>query len=260
MVRVLTLPFRKYKFLLYQLTQREIKARYKQSFIGRAWVVVNPLAQLLVYTFVFSFVFSSPSGGIPYPIFLLAGLLPWSLFQGSVTIATNSLVENAPLIRKVSFPREIIPYSVVIAKVIDFTAASVLFLVLALFFKVSLSTSILLVLPLLFLQLILTTGISLLLSAFNLFYRDVQYLANLVLMLWMYMTPIVYPTSLVPSQFLTLYNLNPMVGIIEGYRSAVFGLPFNLYSLWWSIVISILVFSIAYIVFKKVEKVFADIA
>ncbi len=260
MIEDFILPFRKYKFLLYQLTQREIKARYKQSFIGRAWVVVNPLAQLLVYTFVFSFVFSSPSGNIPYPIFLLAGLLPWSLFQGSITIATNSLVENAPLIRKVSFPREIIPYSVVIAKVIDFLFASILFIVFAIIFQTTLAPTILLVFPILLVQLLLTTGISLLLSAFNLFYRDVQYLANLVLMLWMYMTPIVYPQSLVPERFQFLYFFNPMVGIIEGFRSVIFGLPFPTQAFAWSYASSMILFMVAFFLFKRLEKVFADIA
>lgn len=256
----LLLPFAKYKYLLFQLTQREIKARYKQSFVGRAWVVVNPLAQLIVYSFVFSLVFKSPSDGIAYPLFLLSGLLPWSLFQGSLTIATNSLVENAPLIRKVAFPREVIPYSVIVAKIVDFAFASLLFLVFAFFFRTPILATALLLPFVLFVQILLTTGLALMLAAFNLFYRDVQYLANLVLMLWMYMTPIVYPIDLVPIEWRSLYILNPMVGIISAYKVLLFGGSIDVVAFGWSAFASIIVFLLGFSVFKQLEKVFADIA
>lgn len=256
----LLLPFRHHKYLLYQLTQREIKARYKQSVIGRAWVILNPLAQILVYSFVFSQVFRAPSGEIPYPVFLIAGLLPWSLFQGSIAIATNALVENAALIRKVAFPREVIVYAVIIAKLIDFAVASCIFLGFTLIFSVALAPTVLLIVLFLMMQILLTTGIALILAAANLFYRDVQYLTNLILMLWMYMTPIVYPLSLVPAPYAALYRLNPMVGIIEGYKASLFGggidLPLTLYSF----AVAVVVFLLGYFMFKKGENVFADIA
>lgn len=252
--------FRYYKYLLYQLTQREIKARYKQSFVGYAWVVFNPLAQLLVYTFIFSIILRSPSQNIPYPIFLFAGLLPWGLFQGSVAIATQSLVDNAPLIRKVSFPREIIPYSVMLAKIIDFLVSALIFIAFMLIYRIPFTPQALFVIPLFFIQLFLTAGISLMLSAFNLFYRDVQYLANLVLMLWMYLSPIVYPLELVPEKYRTLYDLNPMVGIIDGYRSALFNFPLQWQLIGWSMLSSVVIFIIGYSIFKRAERVFADIA
>ena len=260
MFKKILLPFASYKFLLSQLTQREIKARYKQSFVGYAWVILNPLAQLLVYTFVFSMVFRFPTNDIPYIIFLYAALLPWGLLQGSIASATQSLVDNAALIRKVAFPREIIPYSVALSKLVDFLISAGIFVCFMLAFRVPFHPTIVFLIPLFAGQMLLTTGIALMLSAANLFYRDVQYLTNLILMLWMYMTPVVYPLSLVPSQYVWLYKLNPMVGFIEGYRSALFQYPFEWSIIYWSFGVSIIIFFIGYALFKRSEKMFADVA
>lgn len=256
----LLLPFRSYKYLLAQLTAREIKARYKQSFIGYAWVLLNPLAQLVVYSFVFSIVFRFPTNNVPYTIFLYAALLPWTLLQSSITAATQSLVDNASLLKKVNFPREVIPYASVLSKIVDFFFSSILFLIFCLILGVDLSPTIFFFIPLFITQLLLTLGISLMLATFNLFYRDIQYLTNLILMLWMYMTPVVYPLSLVPEQYVWLYKLNPMVGIIEGYRSAIFGYPFETTIITWAIGVSVTIFFIGFYIFKRSEKVFADIA
>ncbi len=253
------LPFTSYKYLLYQLTLREIKARYKQSFVGYAWVLLNPFAQLLVYSFVFSIVFHFPTNNIPYIVFLYAALLPWTLFQSSITSATQSLVDNSTLLKKVAFPREVIPYASVLAKIVDFGFSALLFTGLVIVLRVPISFSVIYVIPIFLIQLLLTTGISLIFSAFNLFYRDIQYLTNLLLMLWMYMTPIVYPLSLVPGKYVWLYKLNPTVGIIEGYRSSLFGYPFEWTIIGWSAFISIAVFMIGYSLFKRSEKYFADI-
>ena len=252
-------PFLSHKYLLFQLTQREIKARYKQSIVGYAWVILNPLAQLLVYTFVFSVVLRFPQQNIPYSLFVFAGLLPWNLFQGSIIAATQSLVENSALLRKVVFPREIIPYSIITAKTIDFFVASVIFVVMMMLYRVPITLAVIAVIPLFLTQIILIAGISLFLATCNLFYRDIQYLASLVLMLWMYMSPVVYPLSLVPQKYAVIYQLNPMVGIIEGYRSALFATEFNIPLISWSIVSSILIFITSYLFFKSSEKVFADI-
>lgn len=260
MLKALFLPLRSYKYLLLQLTQREIKSRYKQSFVGYAWVILNPLAQLMVYSFVFSVVFRFPTNNIPYVIFLYAGLLPWGLLQGSISSATQSLVDNAALIRKVSFPREVIPYSVVLAKIVDFLVSSVILVGFMILFKVPFSITSILIIPLFAAQFLLTTGISLMLSSFNLFYRDIQYLSNLLLMLWMYMTPVVYPLSLVPEKYVWLYKLNPMVGIIEGYRSALFNYPFEWTIIAWSAIVSLIIFALGFTIFKKSERAFADIA
>lgn len=251
-------PFTAYKYLLYQLTQREIKARYKQSFIGYSWVLLNPLAQLAVYSFVFSMVFSFPAS-IPYPIFLFSALLPWTFFQNSLMGATQSLVLNDSLLKKISFPREIIPYSVVFSKVIDFGFSALVFILFMVIYRVPAAGSWWIVFVLFGIQLMLTLGLSLFLAAANLFYRDIQYLANLLIMLWMYMSPIVYPVAMVPSQYLWLYKINPLVGIIEGYRSALFGYPFEWSIIIWSAVSSLFVFIFSYVLFKKLERVFADI-
>lgn len=251
-------PFTAYKYLLYQLTQREIKARYKQSIIGYFWVLLNPLAQLAVYSFVFSMVFKFPAS-IPYPIFLFSALLPWTFFQNSLMGATQSLVANDSLLKKIKFPREIIPYSVVFSKVVDLLFSSLVFILFLVMYQVPVASSWWMVFILFAIQLLLTIGLSLFLSAANLFYRDIQYLANLLIMLWMYMSPIVYPVSMVPKEYVWVYKLNPLVGIIEGYRSALFGYPFE-----WSIIIlsgfiSVFIFIFSFLLFKKLERVFADI-
>ena len=252
-------PFLYFKFLLYQLTQKEIKARYKQSVLGYAWVIFNPFAQLLVYSFVFSIVFRFPTGNEPYSIFLFAGLLPWVFTQTSIAGGTESLINNASLLKKVRFPKEVIPYSFVFAKIVDFLFSNIVFLAFLYFYSVSLAWSALWV-PVIFLvQLLLTLGITLFLSAANLFYRDIQYLTNLVLMLWMYMTPIVYPLSMVPTKYVWVYKLNPMVGIIEAYRSALFGYPIEWSIFLWASGVSLVIFVISFSIFKYTEKYFADI-
>lgn len=258
MLAIIFKPFTSHKYLLFQLIQREVKARYKQSIIGYLWVILNPLALMMVYTFVFSIVFRFPTE-IPYPLFLFAALLPWTLLQSTIITATNSLVTNDILLKKVSFPREIIPYSVIFAKLIDFIFSSIIFIGLMMYYEVSFSSTTMIFFPIFFIQMILMTGISLMLSTLNLFYRDIQYLANLTLLIWMYITPIVYPLSMVPSKYTWIYKMNPMVGIIEGYRSALFGFPFETTIIYWSGFISFLVLIIGLIIFKRSEKVFADI-
>lgn len=259
MFRKLLQPFLYYKYLLFQLTLREIKGRYKQSIVGYFWVLLNPLMQLLVYSFVFSVIFRFPLNNIPYPIFLFAGLLPWIYFQTSLTASTLSLIDNSNLIKKVNFPRETLLYSVISARAIDFFFAASLLIIFMLFNHMPMRLSMIFVLPLFLLQVLLMTGLSLLLATFNLFYRDVQYLVNLILMLWMYLTPIVYPLSLVPNAYIGIYKLNPMVGIIEGYRSALFGLEFDKGTIFISLLTSVIIFIFSYIIFKRSEKVFADI-
>jgi lipopolysaccharide transport system permease protein len=258
MLHILIKPFTSHKYLLIQLIQREIKARYKQSIIGYFWVILNPLAQMMVYTFVFSIIFRFPTD-IPYPLFLLAALLPWTLLQGTISVATNSLVVNDILLKKVAFPREIIPYSVIFSKLIDFSFSSMIFIGMMLWYQVPISLNILYFFPIFIIQMILMTGISLMLSTFNLFYRDIQYLTNLLLMIWMYLTPVVYPLSMVPSEYVWFYKLNPMVGIIEGYRAALFNSQFEPTIIYSSLLISVVIFVLGFIVFKKSEKVFADI-
>lgn len=260
MLKQFFIPFLNYKFLLNQLILREIKARYKQSILGYAWIIINPLAQMLVYTFVFSIIFKfSTEGNVPYPIFIIPGLLAWIHLQTSITTSSLVLVDNSDLLRKVYFPREIFIYSVIVAKSVDLMFASLMLAVLILLYHTNLSFSILFVIPIFAIQIILTAGLSLIVSALNLFYRDIQFVINLILLLWMYLTPILYPIYLVPNQYLWLYKLNPMVGIIRGYRSAVFNQPFDTVALSWSIIFSFIIFITGFSLFKKWEKIFADI-
>ena len=251
--------FISYKYLLLQITQREIKSRYKQSFLGYAWVLLSPLLQLLVYSFVFSEIFRFPTNGIPYSIFLFVGLLPWIYLQTSISQATMSLVASSDLLRKVYFPREVFIYSIIIARGVDFIFASFVLVLFILFYHIPISSTALMIIPLLLIQILLMTGLSLLLSTLNLFYRDIQYLVTLILMLWMYLSPVVYALSLVPNKYLFWYKLNPMVGIIEGYRSALFNNAFDTGTLLLSLVSSSAIFIFGFIVFKKSEKMFADI-
>lgn len=259
MIKQFLSPFLSYKYLLNQLVKREIKARYKQSILGYAWILINPLLQLLVYSFVFSIIFRFPTNNIPYPIFLLVGLLPWIYFQTSISTSTLILVDNADLLRKVYFPREVFIYGVIMSKAVDLLFASLVLIIFMLFFRISLSINILWIFPIFIVQVVLITGISLIISTLNLFYRDIQYLTNLILLMWMYLTPIVYSLSLVPEKYLWIYRLNPMVGIIKNYRSAVFNSPFDIPSIIFSIFISLIVFVFGFWLFKKSEKVFADI-
>lgn len=258
MVKILK-PFRHHKYLLYQVTLREIRARYKQSVLGFAWIIFNPLVQLLVYSFVFSVIFRFPTGGVPYPIFLFIGLLPWIYLQTSLSASALVLVDNANLLKKVRFPREILPYSILLAKGVDLFFSMILLAGFMTFYQIPLYPSIFWMIPLFFIQILLMAGLSLFLSVANLFYRDIQYVTTLGLFVWLYITPVFYSLSLVPSQYLTLYKLNPMVGIIEGYRSALFNTPFDTGTILISAVISVLVFVFGFWFFKRSEDMFADI-
>ena len=259
MIKSLLLPFLYYKFLLSQLISREIKARYKQSIMGYAWIIFSPLIQLLIYSFVFSIIFRFPTGDIPYSIFLLAGLLPWIYFQTTLSTTALVLVDNSNLIKKVYFPREVLPYSVILAKAVDLFFAALVLVAFMIFYQIPFHLTVLLLIPLFLIQVALMTGISFFISTANLFYRDIQYVVNLFLFMWMFLTPVVYPLSLVPDKYIWLYKLNPMVGIIEGYRSALFNFSFDSGTILWSALISFLIFIVGFIFFKKSEKIFADI-
>lgn len=248
-----------YRELLVNLAKREITVRYKQSVLGYGWVIINPLFQILVISFVFSTFLKVPSVGVPFIIFLSVALLPWTFFSTSLTSSTNALVNNSALITKIYFPREILIYSTILAKIVDFGLSLLILIVLMIFFQIPVNLHILWVPFILIIQMVLTTGISLLLSAFNLFYRDVQYILTLALTLWFYITPIAYPIEVIPDKFRLIFSLNPMAVIVNAYREVVIGQgnP-NINSLTLALAISILIFISGFIVFKKLEKSFAD--
>lgn len=254
------MSFSHYVELTRELTSREIKARYKQSILGYAWVILNPLFQMLVMAFVFSHIIRFPTVGIPYPIFLYAGLLPWTLFANSLIGATNSLVASSNLIKKIYFPREIFVISTIISKIVDFLLASTVFVVFLIFAHTPLTINLLWVIPIFLIQQLFTYGLSLILSALNLFYRDIQYVLSLILTIGMYLTPVIYPTEIFPPQYRWIFQLNPMAVIINAYRQAILvgGVP-NLTSLGIAFVVSSVITFLGFRLFKKLEGVFADV-
>jgi lipopolysaccharide transport system permease protein len=248
-----------YRELFYFLIWRDIKVRYKQTLLGVAWVIFQPLLSMVIFAFVFGRVVGVPSDGIPYPLFAYAGLLPWTFFSAAVTRSGNSLVGSANLITKVYFPRLIIPSAAVAAGLVDFGVAFVLLAILMTYYSVSVGVGLLMLPVLVLLTALLALGIGLWTSALNVKYRDVGYVLPFLITLGMFASPIIYPSSIVPKKWLWLFELNPLTGIIEGYRSALFGTQFNWRSLWVSGAITIgLLFFAAYS-FRSMEKDFADV-
>ncbi len=246
--------------LIKHLTAREIKARYKQSFLGFFWIVLNPFFQMVIMSFIFSKVMAVSNLGVPYPIYIYAGLLPWTFFASSLTSSANSLVENSSLLKKIYFPREVLVLATLFAKVFDFFLATTIFLLLMLWFKIQFSVFILLFLPIFIIQFIFTFALSLFLSSLNLFYRDIQYLLDLIITLWFYLTPVLYATEFFPVRYRWVFKYNPMSVFINAYRQVVLAksVP-NLGSLSIGIIISLIIFAFAYRFFKKAEGVFADV-
>jgi len=251
--------FFSYHELLFNFARREISQRYKQSILGYAWVILNPLFQLLVMTFVFSTIFKVSSFSVPYIIFLMVGLLPWNFFGQSLSSASNSLVSNSPLITKIYFPREILIYGTILAKIIDFLYSCLVLIPFFIYFHVSLNWQVLWVIPIFIIQLIFTAALSLIIASFNLFYRDIQYLLNLVISLWFYLTPILYPIEQFPEKYRFIFAFNPISVFINAYRQVVLGgREPNYLSLFIATIISILFFLISLLIFKKQEGEFAD--
>lgn len=241
--------------LLYFLIWRDLKVRYRQTFLGVAWVVLQPLLMTLVFTIFLSKLGHFQSEGVPYPLFAYAGLLPWMFFSNSVSTCSSSLLSNSYIITKVYFPRLIIPAAIVGVRLVDFLVASSVLMVLMLFYGVGLGRS-LLMLPVLIAE---TTLFSLAVgswfSALNVRYRDVGTLLPVLIQLWMFASPIIYPSNQVPERWRTIYALNPLVGIVEGFRASFLGLAFN----WSAIAISglitlILLISVIYIFYRWEDR------
>lgn len=246
--------------LLYQLISREIKSRYKQSFLGYAWVILNPFFQMLVMTFVFSLIVRVPSLGVPYAIFLYTALLPWNLFANSLSHATNAFVGNAELIKKIYFPRQIFVQATLIAKVIDFVLASSILAAFMIFYHTPITWNIFWLIPIFLIQEIFTYGLALLFATINLFYRDVQYVLSLILVLWMYLTPVIYPVEMVPDQYRFIFKLNPMAVLVNAYREVILGgnMP-KLSSLAIAAVVSLVTLYVGKKIFTRLEGLFADV-
>ncbi len=250
----------RYRGLLYRLTVREIQIRYKQSVLGIAWAVLQPLALMLMFTLIFSTLLNIPSDDIPYPIFAYSALLPWTFFSGSLTRAIPSLETNAPLIKKIYFPRELFPISSVLAAFVDFLIAAIVFIGMMFYFHVPFTVNMLYVVPILLIQIVFTLGICFFASAINVYYRDIRYALPLLIQLWMYASPIIYPISMVPERIKLFYLFNPMAGIIDSYRNVlVKGEPPHFFYLGVAAAGSVILFALCYLYFKRIEMTFADV-
>jgi lipopolysaccharide transport system permease protein len=249
----------RYRDLLYILSERDVKVRYKQTILGALWAIIQPLFTMLIFTLFFGNLAGIASDGIPYPIFAYAGLLPWTFFSNAVTSSGNSLVGNSNLITKVYFPRIIIPMASVVSGLIDFAIAFVLLIFLMFYYQVGLSINILILPFLVILTSLLAIGIGMWFSALNVKYRDIRYALPFLIQLGMFATPIIYPSSLVPEKYRWLMALNPLAGQIEAYRSAFFGKPFDWLSLGISVVITLAILVYSAYNFKRMEKHFADL-
>lgn len=250
----------RYRELLYFMIWRDVKIRYKQTALGVAWAVLQPLITMVIFSVIFGNLAKLPSDGIPYPVFSYAALLPWGLFSGALQRAGTSLVTNANLITKVYFPRLVIPISAVAAGLVDFVISFIVLLGLMLYYKITL-TWMIFTIPLFVLLAVLTAlAVSLWLSALNVQYRDVQYMIPFLIQAWMYASPVAYSASLVPTGlWRIIYGLNPMAGVIQGFRWALLGgsPPDELLAISVIMVLLLLVSGLYY--FRGMERTFADV-
>lgn len=248
-----------YRDLLFILIWRDIKVRYKQTALGAAWAVLQPLLTMVLFSLLFGRLAGLPSEGIPYPIFTFTALLPWQLFAHAMTESGNSLVANQQLITKVYFPRLVIPLGAVLSGLLDFAIAFLVLLGMMLFYRLPLSLNLLALPAFVFLAVLTALTAGIWLSALNVEYRDVRYTIPFLTQFWMFLTPIAYSASLIPVEWRWLYSLNPMTGVVQGFRWALLGsqgfsLPLFLISL--AVVLMLFITGLAY--FRRMEDSFAD--
>jgi lipopolysaccharide transport system permease protein len=248
-----------YRELLITFVTRDIKVRYKQTVLGAAWAIIQPLFMMVVFSLFFGRLAKIPSEGIPYPIFSYAALLPWTLFAEGISRSTNSMISNAIIMTKVYFPRLIMPISGVISPLVDFSIAFVILVVMMLYFGFVPTWNVLWLPVFMLLALMTSLGVGLWLSALNVQYRDFQYTVPFLIQLWLFASPVVYPSTLLPQPYRTIYGLNPMAGVIEGFRWALLGTtpPSSMMAVSAVIVLVILISGAFY--FKHMEKTFADV-
>jgi lipopolysaccharide transport system permease protein len=249
-----------YRDLFHTLTVHRIKVRYKQSVLGLAWAILQPLSLMLIYTVIFSVIARVSTEGVPYAVFAYAALLPWTFFSSSLTNATQGLVAHSQLVTKVYFAREILPLTYVSAALFDFAVASSFLVALFFYYGVSLTVYALWAIPIILLLATLATAFSMFFSALQVRFRDVGVAMPLLLQIWMFATPVVYPLSAVPQRFRSAYVLNPTVGVIENFRRTVLqGVAPDLHSLGVSALAAAILLPLAYLYFKRVEATMADV-
>lgn len=250
-----------YKDLIWTLSIHRVKVRYKQSVLGVLWAILQPLAVMLIFTFVFSMIARMPSEGAPYAIFAYTALLPWIYFSTGVANATNSLTNHAQFVTKVYFPREILPITYVAAALFDFIVASTLLAGLMIYYRVPLTINVLYAFPIIAVLSCFSLAISFFLSATQVRFRDLGVAVPLLLQVWLFATPVIYPLSAVPERLRPLYTLNPMVGIVESFRQVVLkGAAPEAGSLLLASAIAIILLVVSFLYFKWIEATMADFA
>lgn len=248
-----------YRELLFFLTWRDVKVRYKQTLLGAAWAILQPLFMMIIFTIFFGRLAGVDSSGVPYPVFALAGLVPWTFFANTITASGNSLVGSAHLITKVYFPRLIVPAAAMMAGLVDFVLAFVLLVVLMIYYRVPVTAQVVFLPVLVLLTALFGLGVGTWMSALNVKYRDVRFALPFVIQLWLFVSSVILPSSAIPEKWRWILLLNPMSGIIEGYRAALFGNPFDWLALGIAAVLTLLMLFYSVYSFGKAERSFADI-
>ena len=246
--------------LLWSWTMRNIRARYQQSALGWLWAVIQPIATVVIFTIIFTLIVPVDTGDTPYQVFSYIAIVPWTFLASSLSDMSGTIVANMSLVTKIYFPREILPIAAMLARLMDFGVAAALLLILMLYYQMPFYITSFLYLPIILaIQVLLILGLGLATAAVNVFYRDVQSLLALILQLWFYLSPIIYPVSMVPTNLQIFYYLNPMAGLLEAYRAVFLYGQAPGYYLLLSALVSSIVFIFGFWLFKRVEFLFADI-
>jgi lipopolysaccharide transport system permease protein len=253
-----------YRELLYFLVWRDLKVRYKQTVLGAVWIVLQPVVSMVIFSFLFGTLLKVPSGGVPYPIFAYAALLPWNYFAASLNRSSASLVGNSNLITKVYFPRLIIPISSVLSPLVDFAIAFIVLGVLMAYFSIPITASVVWLPVFLLLAMLTALGFGLWLSALNVRFRDINVMIPFIIQTWLYLTPVIYGTTLIPERFRFLLTLNPMTAVTEGFRWSLLGIQLADAQppgpvLAFSFMVTLFVLFSGAIFFRRTERTFADI-
>lgn len=248
-----------YRELLFFLTWRDVKVRYKQTALGAAWAILQPLFMMLIFTIFFGRLAGVGSSGVPYPLFALAGLVPWTFFSNAITASGNSLVGSSHLITKVYFPRLLVPTAAMLAGLVDFALAFAMFCLLMVYYRVVPTVQVVVLPVLILLTALFALGVGTWMSALNVKYRDVRFALPFLIQLWLFVSSVIMPSSALGPKWRRVLLLNPMSAIIEGYRSALFGLPFDWTALGIASLLTIVVLLYAFYSFARVERSFADI-
>jgi lipopolysaccharide transport system permease protein len=244
--------------LLFFLTQRDIKLRYKQTALGVIWAIFQPLIPMVVFTLFFGRLAKMPSDGVAYAVFAYAGLLPWTFFANAVTTSASSVVGSASLVTKVYFPRMIIPASAVAAAFVDFILGFVILALLMIWYGVPLHATVVMLPLIVVLETILALAMGLFLAGLTVKYRDVRHVLPFLIQVWMFVTPIIFPSSIVPARWRLILAVNPLMGLIENFKASLFGLPFHWGELAFSAAAAISLLMYAAYAFKRLERTFAD--